>query len=123
MKKSPNEFGRSRKMTEGDDFKSTIIKGDKQIFSNFSLYSCPNYIGRARLGISVSRKVSKKAVIRNALKRIVREAFRTRAGQLQAVDCFFKFRPTKHVPNRLLIKQELIESFSKLENTKPSRGY
>ena len=123
MKKFPNEFGRSRKMTEGDDFKSTIIEGDKQIFSNFSLYSCPNHIGRARLGISVSRKVSKKAVIRNQLKRIVRETFRTRAGRLQAVDCFFKFRPTKYVPNRLLIKQELIESFSKLENTKPNRGY
>ena len=123
MKKFPNEFGCSRKMTEGDDFKSTIIKGDRQNFSNFSLYSYPNYIGRARLGISVSRKVSKKAVIRNQLKRIVRETFRTRAGRLQAVDCFFKFRPTKYVPNRLLIKQELIESFSKLENTKPNRGY
>ena len=123
MKKFPNEFGRSRKMTGGDDFTATIIKGDKQNFTSFSLYSCPNDTGSARLGISVSRKVSKKAVIRNALKRIVREAFRTRAGQLQAVDCFFKFRPTKHVPNRLLIKQELIESFSKLAKTKPSRGY
>jgi ribonuclease P protein component len=122
MKKFPNEFGRSRKMTEGDDFKSTIIKGNKLNFSTFSLYCCPNNAGKARLGISVSRKVSKKAVIRNALKRIVRETFRTRAGQLKAVDCFFKVRPTKYVPNRLLFRHELIESFSKLGNTKPSRG-
>lgn len=122
MKKFPNGLGRSRKMTEGDDFKSTIIKGDKQNFSTFSLYSCPNHTGGARLGIAVSRKVSKKAVIRNALKRIVRETFRTKAEQLQAVDCFFKFRATKHVPNRLLVKQELIKSFSLLANTKPNRG-
>ncbi len=122
MKKTPNEFSRSRKMTKGDDFKSAIKKGDKQNFTTFSLYSCSNGIGRARLGISISRKVSKKAVIRNTLKRIVREMFRTRAGQLKAVDCFFKVRPTGYAFNRLLFKQELIESFCTLAKTKPSRG-
>ena len=122
MKTTPNEFGRSRKMTKGGDFKSTIKKGDKQNFSTFSLHSRSNDTGRARLGISVSRKVSKKAVIRNTLKRIVRETFRTRAKELRAVDCFVKLRPTRDVPNRLLLKQELIESFFELAKTKPSKG-
>jgi len=122
MKTFPNQFGRSRKMTEGNDFKTAIIKGHKQNFSTFSVYSFPNETGSARLGISVSRKVSKKAVVRNALKRIVRETFRTRAVQLQSVDCFFKLYPTRHVSNRLLFKKELIQSFCKLAKSKPSRG-
>jgi len=40
------------------------------------LVLCPNDVGHARLGLAVSRAVSKKAVLRNRLKRRLREIFR-----------------------------------------------
>lgn len=42
--------------------------------------------GHARLGLAVSRKVSKRAVERNRIKRIVRESFRHGRVALPAVD-------------------------------------
>jgi len=122
MKPSSNVFGRTRKMKEEDDFKFAISKGAKYKFGTFHLYSYPNGHGQARLGISVSRKVSKKAVTRNALKRIIREAFRMKARELQALDLFFKVRPAKCAPDRRLLKKELTKSFCKVLHTDPNRG-
>jgi ribonuclease P protein component len=43
-------------------------------------------LGDARLGIVVPKKLLKTAVHRNLVKRIVRETFRRRAGQLAGMD-------------------------------------
>ncbi len=45
-----------------------------------------NEVGFARLGQAVSRRVSKRAVDRNRIKRIVRESFRLVRADLPAVD-------------------------------------
>jgi len=42
--------------------------------------------GNARLGLAVSRKVSKRAVERNRIKRVVRESFRAEREELPALD-------------------------------------
>ncbi|HVX04053.1 MAG TPA: ribonuclease P protein component [Rhodanobacteraceae bacterium] len=42
--------------------------------------------GNARLGLAVSRKVSKRAVERNRIKRVVRESFRAEREGLPALD-------------------------------------
>ncbi|GIW88446.1 MAG: hypothetical protein KatS3mg108_2770 [Isosphaeraceae bacterium] len=40
------------------------------------VYGRPSGLAYARLGVTVPRKVARKAVVRNRLKRLVREAFR-----------------------------------------------
>ena len=45
-----------------------------------------NLQGDARLGLAVSRKVSKRAVERNRIKRVVRESFRAAREELSALD-------------------------------------
>jgi ribonuclease P protein component len=45
-----------------------------------------NEAGVARLGLAVSRRVSKRAVERNRIKRAVRESFRRVRAQLPPVD-------------------------------------
>lgn len=52
----------------------------------FHLRHAPNALGHARLGLAISKRVSKRAVERNRIKRLVRESFRRVSRQLPAVD-------------------------------------
>jgi len=45
-----------------------------------------NELGQARLGLAISKRVSKRAVERNRIKRLLRESFRRVRHQLPAVD-------------------------------------
>ena len=51
-----------------------------------SLLAIPNTLDHPRLGLAISRKVARTAVARNRIKRVVRESFRQRQGQLDALD-------------------------------------
>ncbi|HRE53258.1 MAG TPA: ribonuclease P protein component [Candidatus Competibacter sp.] len=53
----------------------------------FTVLTRPNDLAHPRLGLAISRKVAKSAVARNRLKRIARESFRRRQGQLDGLDC------------------------------------
>ena len=46
----------------------------------------PNGLDHARLGLAISKRVSKRAVERNRIKRLVRESFRRIRRQLPAID-------------------------------------
>lgn len=52
--------------------------GEKAIASRryFSVFARRNALGRSRLGVVVGKKVAARAVDRNRLKRLVREAYR-----------------------------------------------
>ena len=52
----------------------------------FSVRYRPNELGLARLGLAISKRVSKRAVDRNRIKRLVRESFRRIRHDLPAVD-------------------------------------
>jgi ribonuclease P protein component len=45
-----------------------------------------NDLGHARLGLAISKRVSKRAVERNRIKRLLRESFRRIRHRLPAVD-------------------------------------
>ncbi|HUA80800.1 MAG TPA: ribonuclease P protein component [Dyella sp.] len=52
----------------------------------FSVRYRQNDVGQARLGLAISKRVSKLAVDRNRLKRLVRESFRRARHRLPPVD-------------------------------------
>ncbi|MBI5782519.1 MAG: ribonuclease P protein component [Gammaproteobacteria bacterium] len=70
----PAEFTATLKSTwrERDDF--------------FGVYAIPNPYPYGRLGLVVSRKASPRAVVRNRIKRQVREAFRRYQEKLGGLD-------------------------------------
>jgi ribonuclease P protein component len=46
------------------------------------LYAAPNDLGQTRIGITVGKRVGKSAVVRNRVRRRIREAVRLRYGDL-----------------------------------------
>jgi ribonuclease P protein component len=52
----------------------------------FSVRYRPNGLDHARLGLAISKRVSKRAVERNRIKRLLRESFRRARAQLPPID-------------------------------------
>lgn len=58
------------------DFERVLKEGRNVKWNGLALKYCPNSFGESRFGIIVSKKVSKKAVLRNRTKRRIREVLR-----------------------------------------------
>ncbi|MBM4318666.1 MAG: ribonuclease P protein component [Deltaproteobacteria bacterium] len=69
-------FGRRWRLLRRGDFLRVQERGKKLVSDHFLVFSIANGLDHPRLGITVSRKVG-NAVIRNRVKRLVREVFRT----------------------------------------------
>ena len=77
---------RSRRLVDGNRF-SAIFEYRKRLHgTNFSAHVAPNDLGFARIGLAVSKRVSKKAVERNRIKRLIRESFRHHQERLGEID-------------------------------------
>lgn len=79
-------FPRQLRLLTANQFRS-VFRGS--LVSQDSLYrvkACLNDRNSARLGLAVSRRVDKRAVVRNRIKRVVRESFRRNKEILSGLD-------------------------------------
>lgn len=60
---------------KNDEFKNVYKKGRKIVNKYFIFYYFKNNLGYNRIGFTVSKKVG-KAVVRNSVKRVLKEIFR-----------------------------------------------
>ena len=74
----------------------------------------------ARLGIAISRKVNKRAVERNRVRRIVREWFRQHQAQLPAADYFVNAKPEASGVDADLLRRDLDVLFQRALALKPA---
>ena len=75
-----------------------------------------NTLDQARLGLAVSRKTSPHAVVRNRLKRVIREVFRQQRHSLDALDFIVITHPQAAlVPNTELARAtaQLLQKLSR----------
>jgi len=88
----------------------------------FSVRWRPNGLGQARLGLAISKRVSKRAVERNRIKRLVRESFRRVRLELPPIDLVVMAREAAAgVPgNELLAELDVL--WRRLPPLKPTEG-
>jgi len=77
-----NKSGRLRKRSE---FTRLASSGNKLVAAHFIVISSDSVFSCARLGITVSKKVG-NAVIRNRIKRLIREFFRNNRVMFPVAD-------------------------------------
>lgn len=87
-------FTRLQRLLKTDEFSSVFNLRRIQANNFFQVWIRPNDLGRARLGIVVSKKVEKRAVRRNLIKRMSRELFRHQAVQLAGFDLIVRAKRT-----------------------------
>lgn len=78
-------FGKAAHLRRRREFLAVKERGTRLHAGDYLILALPNECGRARIGLTVSSKVG-GAVVRNRVKRWLREAFRDIAGELPAVD-------------------------------------
>jgi len=74
-------FTKSKRLLTNRQFKQVIDTGTRAGDGLLVVYACPNSLDHSRIGISLGRSCG-GAVVRNRLKRLIREAFRLNSARI-----------------------------------------
>ncbi len=78
------------------------------------LYLRPNDLGRPRLGLVVGKRLSKRAVRRNYMKRVIREHFRMSAQGLLGIDVVVRPKQLFGRADAAMVRVELTQLWRKV---------
>lgn len=79
-----------------------------------------NDLGHARLGLAISKRVSKRAVERNRIKRVIRESFRSGRTELPQVDVLVIARSSAAATVNAVLRADLARAWQALQALKPT---
>lgn len=101
------KFGKSHRLLSSQQYQLVFdAVSARASTKEVLLLAAQNDVGHPRLGIIVSKKVDKRAVERNRIKRILRERFRHTHEKLPSVDIIALVRPPcKNTDNDYLDSQ------------------
>ena len=80
----------------------------------FRFHYADNALGHARLGMAVSRRVDKRAVVRNRLRRQIRQSFRLASAAIPALDIVVNARPEAAQAPREAVWRDLQDAWPQL---------
>jgi ribonuclease P protein component len=119
-----HDFARVRRIVKTDEFSSVFRLRPAYKTAHFVLYTRPNGLPNARLGVVAAKRFAPRAVTRNTIKRVTRELFR--CAMLPAVDCIVRLaRPvnTKDGPATTgALKAELRSELARLFASQKARA-
>ncbi|TQK05650.1 ribonuclease P protein component [Herbaspirillum sp. SJZ107] len=113
-----HDFARVRRIVKTDEFSSVFRLRPAQKTAHFVLYTRPNALPHARLGVVAAKRFAPRAVTRNTIKRVTRELFRT--TPLPGIDCIVRLArpvntktgPATNTALKTLLHAELAKLFA-----------
>lgn len=84
----------------------------------FALHYCPGQAGTARLGLVMAKKLAKRAVQRNLLKRIGRDVFRHVRASLPPYDLVLRLSAKVGDVSKRALREDMLGLFERL----PAQG-
>jgi len=112
-----NRFQRNQRILSPSHFKRVYSNkqwGNTKMLTFNALYDESLVDQTSKLGVTVSKKVSKLAVRRNHIKRLIREFFRHNHEQLKATQLVITAKPPAKAASNQEINAELKELWTKL---------
>jgi ribonuclease P protein component len=79
-------LGADRRLAKKADFERLLRAGSRRTRSGYTFFVSTRAAGPPRLGILITRKHAARAIVRNRIKRCIREAFRLEQAALGALD-------------------------------------
>lgn len=108
---------RSARLSGKADFDRVFATARRKGSRFFRIVLADNGLGHARLGMAVSRRVDKRAVVRNRLRRQIRESFRAAWPGLPPVDIVVTARPEAAHAARGDVWADLVAFWPRLAST------
>lgn len=119
-------FPRSARLRQPPEFQAAFAEGRRLHGTCFRLHVRLLPEGRARLGVSVSRRVDVRAVVRNRIKRLARDVFRHAAPELAPGDYVLVAKREAALAvragNSAVLRDELQRLFSRCPSLKPGEA-
>ena len=115
----PMRFPPEARIRSGADFNSCFAARQRMSGRFFLLQWCDRGGPGPRLGLAVSRRVDRRAVARNRIKRLVREAFRLSAADLPALDLVLVARPDAAKASATALRADLAQLWQRLRALPP----
>lgn len=110
------------RLTDSSEFERVYRRGVAHRGKLFSVHAFPNELGTLRLGLSVSKKVG-NAVVRNGLRRRLREVFKSSAtGVKSDLDLVVSARPAAAEAGFDALREEFVRALDKLGAVDRRRG-
>lgn len=82
-----NGFPRQHRLLSSDDFQQVFKRTQyRSVDQRLTVLARQNGLGHARLGLAITKRIIRKAVGRNRVKRLVRESFRQHQQELAGLD-------------------------------------
>ena len=108
------EFPGHLKLKKTDEF-SSVFSFRRRINGKFlAIHYMPNQCGYPRLGVVASKKVARRAVARNYIKRVIRELFRLHRASLEDLDIVVRLNQSFSHPDFLSVENEFLLALTKL---------
>jgi len=110
-------FEKCAKLLKPAEFKHVFNASQRVSDRHLTIFYTANTLNQPRLGLAISKKVSKLAVDRNRIKRLARETFRLKQNQLQFADFVVLARPSAVKTDNKVLNASFNKLWNKLSQT------
>lgn len=107
-------FPRAARLLKPAEFRRVFQRARRAQDAHFTILARHNGDAPARLGLAIARKQVRRAVDRNRIKRIVRDSFRHRRGELHGLDLVVMARARAVQADRATLHASLAELWQQL---------